>query len=395
MERFDIELILSNDVLGPMSHDTKIQNATVAWKKFDALDVRILEGLSLLGSRSLDLIASAIDVAKTTVWFRVQQMISNSQLFIHLETFYTNMGLKSVHVFIEASPGYEDDLLDCLKVNDFWIFLCRIYGSYEGCSGIWAIPRDNQKDFEAFLHRLHEEGVAKSMEIYWTTPYYAIPVRHRWFSVEEGGWTFIWEEWINEIETIEGELPYTLIDPTHWPILIDNIDLLIIKELEIDARASLMSISKKLMLPYSTIKYHFNHHVTNKTLLDGYNVEVYRFPILLSEFLFFIFEFDNYEKMVKFALSLLDKPFVIRIGKVLGENALIIHVFIPKIEFRRFIRFLTYLIKKTLLKQYHYFIQDMHQSWRQTIPYAYFKDGTWSYNHDSQIRELINRLNKL
>jgi len=294
------------------------------------------------------------------------------------------MGLKKVLVFVEAVQGSENLLLDCLRVNDFWVFLCRIYGPYEGVGGIWTIPKENDKDFEAFLQNLVDIGVARSVEANWSTCFEGIPVCSRWYSIEDKTWAFNWNEWIKEVETIEGELPYTLIEPDDWPINVDHVDLLIIKELEKDGRVPLTNISKVIKIPLQNVKYHFREHVLKQGLIEGYQVEIYPFPSLGSEYLFFKFEFDSHEKMARFALSLLDKPFPAFLGKVLGENALITQLYLPKREFRKFITALSTLINRGILKHYHYVIEDMFQVWRETIPYEHFENGRWNYDSKKQ-----------
>jgi len=374
--------------------DVRIRESLTAWKKLDEIDVKILEGLSLLGPRNLALIAKHLELPPTTVRFRVKRMIENSFLFLHLAPYHTNMGLKKVVLFAEAAPGYEDDLLECLKINDFWIFLCRIYGPYEGCGGIWTIPKENVEDFHSFLRRLQDLGIARNIEIIWSTCFHGPQISSRWFHNENGTWVFNWDEWINEVETIEGELPYTLVEPADWPIKVDYEDLLIIKELEIDGRASLSAISKKLGMPIRKVKYHFREHILKRGLIEKYQVEIYRYPFPLCEILFFKFEFDDHDKMAKFALSLDDKPFAIFLGKVLGENALVSQIYLPKVEFRKFISVLSILIKRGLLKQYHYVIQDIYQNWRETIPYEHFENGRWNYDYDKQREKLKELLEK-
>ncbi len=374
--------------------DDKIRDVYTVWKNIDEIDVRILEGLSQHGPRNLAFIAKRLDMPTNTVRYRVKRMLDKSILFLHLNTYHTHMGLKKAVVFIEAAPGFEDVLLNFLRVNDFWAFLCRVYGPYEGCGGIWTIPKENDRDFESFLQRLVDSGVAKSFEVNWTTCHEGIPVRIKWFNSDEKIWTFNWNEWTKEVETIEGELPWTLIEPNDWPIMVDNVDVLIIKELEIDGKISLSGISKKLGISEEKLKYHFREHVSKRDLIEGYHIDIARFPIPFSDYLFFRFEFDSYEKLVKFTISLHDKPFPINLGKVLRENTLISQMYLPKGEFRRFIDGLSKLIKMGLLKRYRYFIQDLNSTQRQTIPYEHFEDGKWHYDKDEHLKDLKNILQK-
>jgi len=374
--------------------DEKIRDGFTVWKKIDETDVKILEVLSLLGPRNLTLIAEHLDMPIATLRYRVKQMLDNSLLFLHLNPYHTYMGLKKAVVFVEAIPGYEDVLLDCLRVNDFWIFLCRIYGPYEGWGSIWTIPKKNDRDFEYFLQSLVNSGVAKSFEVNWTTCHEGIPVKSRWFNIEENAWTFNWDEWAKEVETIEGELPWTLIEPDDWPVKVDYEDLLLIKELEIDGRKTLTDISKKLGISLEKLKYHFREHVSKRGLIEGYQIDIARFPLLFSNYLLFRFEFDSYDKFIKFTTSIHDKPFPLFQGKVLGENALISQIYLPICEFRKFIDALSELIKLGLLKTYRYFIQDVDKTWRETIPYEHFEDGGWHYDSKKHQKELEKILTK-
>lgn len=238
-------------------------------------------------------------------------------------------------------------------------------------------------------------GVAGKIEVLWTTSFHNVSVSSRWFDAEEEAWAFDWEEWIDEVEAIEGELPRILAEPRDWPVNIDYTDLLIIKELEIDARKTLPEISERLEAPLSKIKYHYHEHVTKRDLIGGHQVEIYRFPFPLCEILFFKFEFDDHGKLERFALSLLDKPIAINIGKVLDEEALVGHVFLPKWQLRGFIRALSILAKRGCLKKYSYYIQDMYNTLRETIPYVHFKNNKWIYDHEYHIDELKRLYHKV
>jgi DNA-binding Lrp family transcriptional regulator len=374
--------------------NTRIRDSFSAWNKIDDTDVRILEGLSLLGPRNLALIAKHLDMPTTTVRYRVRRMLDESILFLHLNPYHTYMGLKKAVIFVEANPGYEDVLLECMRVYDYWLFLCRIYGPYEGCGGTWTIPQGREDDFKNILNGLLDVGVAKSIEVNWTTCHEGVPVQSKWYNATQKTWAFNWDEWVKAVETIEGKLPNTMIEPDGWPIRVDYEDLLIIKELEIDGRKTLSDISRKLGISLEKLKYHFREHVSKRGLIEGYQVEIARFPFLLSEYLFFKFEFDSYDLMRKFALSLLDKPFPYFLGKVIGENAFITQIYLPKWEFREFIKNLSILIKRGLLKRYHYFIQDAFQVWRETIPYQHFQKGTWHFDAQGYQEKIYNVLEK-
>jgi len=65
-------------------------------------------------------------------------------------------------------------------------------------------------------------------------------------------------------------------------------------------------------------------------------------------------------------------------------------MYMPKIEFRRFIDILSYLIKINKLKGYDYYIIDMWKTHRETIQYdyPYFVNGEWRLDVDLFISKL-------
>ncbi len=80
------------------SIDAKVRDAFSVWGKIDETDVKILEGLSLLGPRNLTKIAEHLKMPTTTVRYRVRRMLKDSILFFHLNPYHTNMGRARVMV---------------------------------------------------------------------------------------------------------------------------------------------------------------------------------------------------------------------------------------------------------------------------------------------------------
>jgi hypothetical protein len=111
-----------------------------------------------------------------------------------------------------------------------------------------------------------------------------------------------------------------------------------------------------------------------------------------SVMVYFAITFHSYETFAKFARSLLDKFFVLTMGKNLGENCLIVEVFLPPEEFRRFIEILSTLTKMKLVKSYSYAIQDLGIRCRQTISPPLFKGGSWVYDHENFIEALRQKV---
>ena len=342
----------------------------------------------MYGPRNVSEVARKLSMPGETLRKRLRRLSSQFFLRFNINIYHTNLGLKKAVVFAEAVPGYEDLLFDCLKQNDFWIGIARCYGMFEGCVGVFTIPKDYCNEFNRFVKEMKQLGMARDVQVFWSTCFHSVHSRCNWFDPQSETWIFQWNKWIDEIKSERTKLPYTLVDPKDFPVLGDEIDVLILKELEKDATISLTNLAKILKISPQLVRYHYQRHIIGKGLIESFEVTAFHFGRAVSDFLFFIFKFDSFEKLAKFASSLLDKSFVKGLGKILGENALFGYLYLPKSEFRKFLKVLSKLFRTGFLESYRYVIQDFGASSRQTISYEYFKDKTWIYDHQRHIESL-------
>jgi len=128
-------------------------------------------------------------------------------------------------------------------------------------------------------------------------------------------------------------------------------------------------------------------------LLESYQVISFPFEDEKSDFFIFILSFPTHENMAKFSSSLFDKPFARSIGKVHGENGILVQIYLPRKEFRKLIDHLSALVSEGFLRSYRFWIQDSRFVSRQTIPYKLFADGAWHYDHEKHLAELATLLN--
>lgn len=355
--------------------------------KLDSLDVEILVALMTCGPRNLTEVARKTRRSPTTVRYRLRTLSSHFSLRFFANIYHVNLGLKKAIVMVEAEPGREELLLNCLKVNGFWIYLAPIYGVIQGYVGVYTIPVDHTDEFEQFLNELKNVDVARSVQRIWTTSLRRVNLAGTWFDSASEEWVFQWENWVNEIPSQSTKLPYTLRDPEQFPILADEIDMFILKELEKNATVSFCGLAKRLGITPQAVRYRYDK-LLKLNLIEGFEIHLYQFHTMSFEAFYFIFTFENHEKFVKFAASLLNKPFVVSLGKILGQNSMIAFLYIPVQEFKGFMKALSKLRARGWLQNYSYVHLDLDKDWRQTFSYEYFKQGSWIYHHKEHIKTL-------
>lgn len=363
----------------------------------DYTDLKILEGLNTYGPRNVTRVARKLGIPAETMRKRLKRLKtldSEVLLRFNANVYHTNLGLKKAVALAEATPGYEDLLFKCLKTNDFWIAVSRCYGRFEGCLGIYTIPKAHTSEFKRFIDELENLGLARNIQIFWSTCFHSVPFTRNWFDEASNAWVFPWDKWVEEIPSKGTKLPYTLVDPEDFRILGDETDLFILKELEKDATISFTDLAETLSMSPQLVRYHFRRHLMERGLIESFEVTFFNFDKAVSDYFVFIFQFEDMKKLAKFALSLLDKPFAKGLGKILGDSALLGYLYLPKPEFRNFIASLSKLIRRGWLQAYDYVIQDLKKASRQTISYKNFSDGSWLYDHKRHIRDLREMVDK-
>ena len=363
-------------------------------KLLTALDVRILQALCEVGPRNLSRVARLARIPRHTLDFRISRMMSNPQISLktHANVYHTNLGLKKAVVVLEAMPGREQLLFECLKVNGFWLYVCRSYGMGEGCTVIYAVPVERCSEFEEFVREIVNLGVAKNAKVYWSTCFQGGRITSDWFDNLEEKWVFRWDDWIKEVQMQSTDLPYTLVESKSYSICADDIDVQMLMWLEVDATKSINEIAKILEISRQRAQFHYKEHLIKRNLIEDYQITVLRYGDSPYVMALFIICFYDYEAFAKFARSLFNKFFVITMGKVLGENAVLVEVFLPLSEFRSFVDVLSVMARMDLVKSYSYSIQDLRVRARQTVSGEFFRDRSWVYDHSGHLELLRQKV---
>jgi DNA-binding Lrp family transcriptional regulator len=209
-----------------------------------------------------------------------------------------------------------------------------------------------------------------------------------WFDKASEEWTFPWDSWLEEIQTSQETLPYTLKESNGYPQKADWIDIMILKELEKNCTVKFKDIAKMLNTDLARIKYHFENHVIKEQMFEGPQILADHYKGLAPDTSLFIFTFKNHRNFAKFAHSLMNKPFARAMGKAYLKNQLFVRIYLPRQQLRNFIEALSNLVRIGFLETYEYVIEDSTKIQRQTISYEFFRDNTWEYDNEKYLTKL-------
>ena len=352
-----------------------------------SVDLKVLEGLALYGPRNISKLAAKLNMPNATLRRRINYLRSHFSLLLLGTIYHTNIGLRKVVVFAESKPGYEELLYQCLKSNDYWIYASQCIGVPK-CLAIYGIPVGREKEFEEFISKLEELDPICNAKFFWSTCFQNVNVTSEWFDKTSEEWIFPWDSWLKEVLTKKEKLPYTLKNPPDYPQKADWIDIMILKELEKNCAIRLKEIARMADISLQLVKYHFENHVIGEKMFEGHQIVAEHYEGLSADTYYFRFVFKNYENLARFACSLLNKPFVRVVGKVYDRNQLFVQMYLPRQQLSNFIEALSKLVRAGFLDTYEYVIQDLTKTRRETIPYQFFKDGNWLYEHEKFLEKL-------
>jgi DNA-binding Lrp family transcriptional regulator len=171
------------------------------------------------------------------------------------------------------------------------------------------------------------------------------------------------------------------VDPESYAVHADQTDIRTLMYLEADATTSINEIAKNVGISRQLAQFHYKDHLARRNLIEGYDIFVMRYGDAPFVMAYFIVTFYDYEMFAKFTNSLLNKFFVLTMGKIMGHNALLFEVSLPTDEFRKFVDTLSKMAGMQLVRGYRYVIQDLRVRSRQTFSGEFFKDNTWVYDH--------------
>jgi len=360
-------------------------------KSIDPVNAKILEALQVYGPANIKKVAEAASIPDTTVRFRIRKLTEQKLLLVTAHLNYAKLGLARGFLIAESSPGSQELLLQAIKKTDYWDYLARCYGKFDGYIAYFAFPAEYKNYLEKYFGEAAKLGIFSNHLFFWITNSYFPYISFEWYDFKDGSWNFRWDQWIDEITNASENMPEILVEPKSYEVLVDEIDLLILKELQKDAMQDLRKIAKNIGISRQRAYYRWHNHILKQKLIVQYTTTFKPYPFIITDYYMFIIDFVNKSTLAKFCNASAKKPFIISYAKVIGRNSLITAIQIPKLELGNLINTLNKLCKKNLVKNFLYVNIDLLSYERQTVSYEFFKNKKWNYNHEEKM-EWLKRL---
>jgi DNA-binding Lrp family transcriptional regulator len=354
-------------------------------KNLDSMNIKIFSAMWKLGPRNLLEVSRQTGIPFTSVYHRVERIEREGEL-AYLVAKLSKLGMMRVVVLATARLGCEEAVTQALRTPNLWQAINSCEGTFTHDS-VHAVPAQFINEFREYIHQLSKSGLIRRYKIILTGDYipnfpdfnYYDPVAHEW--------TFPWDHWFAEIVSAD---PKTTIDDPHgYEVLVDKKDLLIIKELEINARRSFAELAPKVGISLHGVKYHFDKKLVPAGIVQNIQFNVVPYPKEVTAFHEIMLEFNSELDMDKFYSAIPQLFFVIGASKVLGRNAVLLRTYILESQLSRLLTFFSQLAKAGILQSYSAVRKDLKSRIVQTISFELFDDERgWTFNLEKCLEEL-------
>lgn len=204
---------------------------------------------------------------KESVRYRYKEKILKKGFAIQAAADHESLGLKRVILTLDFAEEYRMHAQSILSAMNELCFLVGFVRTLP--KGLYvvnlSVPNKFVNEVKEFFLGMKMRGMFTHVEIYEFEWLRTVPMKARYFDFRTGNWNFDWTS------AAKGEFESAAYVPS-VPAKFDHVDLLIIKELQIDANKTLKSIADKLKLNYKKLVWHYKSHVSRRHLLRGYDV---------------------------------------------------------------------------------------------------------------------------
>src|SRR5271157_893643 len=212
-------------------------------------------------------IARRLGQFKESVRYRYKEKILNRGFAVQGAADHEKLGLKRMIVVVDFAPAYGQYAQAILAAMNELCYLVSFARTLPGGEYVvnLSVPADLTEEIERFFESLKEKGMfsrVEALEFDWLV---LTPMKSQCYDFDTGRWEYDWTNPPAKANASAGRQPST-------SAKFDYVDLMVIKELQMDANKSLKEISDKLGMNYKKLAWHYSAHIKARNLLQGFSV---------------------------------------------------------------------------------------------------------------------------
>lgn len=346
-------------------------------KQLDRENIKILSAMWKFGPRNLLEVSRRTGIPFTSVYHRVAKLEAKSKRVASVIPQVSKLGMLRVVVLATASPGSEERVTTAMKIPNLWRSVNRCEGSFTHLT-VHTVPVKFLKEFKTYVRRLSELGLITQSKIILTGDYVPNFPDFKYYDSVSNQWTFRWSRWLSMLKK---ESSKTIGDAPNYSVLMNKKDLLILKELEKNARRSFTDLAPLLGMSLQGVKYRYDKKLVPSGSLKYIAFDVLPYPEEVSAYHEVLLKFTSNRAMNRF-FSLTDELFfVLGVAKVLRQKSLMVRTQTLQSQVANLFAFFSQMAEEGMLESYSSVRQDFTGREVQTISYELFDDEAgWTFD---------------
>jgi hypothetical protein len=331
---------------------------------------------------------------KETTRYRYHKFFLEKGVTVHAVMSYPKLGFKRLVLIAKLAPACEANarlifsaMTDLCYLRSF----TRVMLSGEYFIHV-AVPSELAGGCAAVFMALQEAGLFTELEILEFEEMRNPPMKPECFDFMRGTWSFDWDS----VRTKDMKLPLSVMPKVEK---YDKTDLLILKELDLDAGRKLVKMAENVKVNLNALEFHYREHVLARGLIKGYRLvwqgthydsekerAVSRKDVYIE--LTLVLKGATQGEVAELMLLLNKTPFLW--SEAYG-SAYCAELFLPNYAY---IEFLEYVgeFANTVGEKLRIFVMDQSQALRFVISYSLFDGETkkWKLNERAALNTLGN-----
>lgn len=201
---------------------------------------------------------------KESVRYRYKEKVLGKGFSIHVLPNHEKLGLQRVVMLAEFAPIYKTYAHSILTaMNELCYVVSFERRMFRGDFLVEAsVPAEFTDAFVGLMYKLKAKGLFTSVEVVPFEWFRTVPMRTEYYDFDTGRWDFDW----SNLQKQSDDAGYRPSGRAKF----DKHDLLILKELQIDATRSFIEISGRLKENYKKLAWHYKTHVVGRGLINRY-----------------------------------------------------------------------------------------------------------------------------
>ncbi|MDV3243953.1 MAG: hypothetical protein LYZ66_02110 [Nitrososphaerales archaeon] len=228
--------------------------------------VQLVQLISEIGP-DIPEIARKLGQFKESVRYRYKEKVLKRGLAVQAMVDHEKLGLKRVIMILDFGKEYRpyaETILTAMSELCYLVVFERIFP--RSLYIIHAsVPTEFVDEYISMMKNLESKGLFSLTKTYAFDWFRNIPMQAQFYDFDTGRWDFDWSSQGSGSFELANYLPSE-------KARFDHVDLLILKELYMDAARPLISISRKLKINYKKLAWHYTAHVVPSQLTKGYTL---------------------------------------------------------------------------------------------------------------------------